>query len=191
MSKYKYADERKRIILDAFASLLKTTPYDKISIRMIEKESGISHRMFYYYFKDKQDIISSFLELSWNPFLQNIDRALDSVSEDSLSSMTTPEIMSFIITNAVKPGLEANRGYLHSLFICVNDDVLMKKYKELNENYYSEFSDRLIRAGIKENYAKDTAYLLTALFDGIMLDSFFEKEERLLKVIDDLPKLLK
>lgn len=48
---------RRRSIADAMEDLLKTVPFDKVTVASICNRSGISRPTFYHYFKDKYDVV--------------------------------------------------------------------------------------------------------------------------------------
>lgn len=46
----------KELLADSLSELLKTEPFDKITIAEITSNCGIAKRTFYYYFKDKYEL---------------------------------------------------------------------------------------------------------------------------------------
>ncbi len=51
-------DTTKKHILDAFNRLLQTYPFEKLTVDIIARESGISKSTFYRYFLDKYDVMN-------------------------------------------------------------------------------------------------------------------------------------
>lgn len=49
-------------MMDAVISLLDEVPPDKVSIRMIAEKVGVSHMVFYTYFKDRDEIMDVLVE---------------------------------------------------------------------------------------------------------------------------------
>lgn len=56
------APERKERILDAFMECIQDHSISETSIRMIAQRAGLTPSLLHYYFKDKTDIISQFVE---------------------------------------------------------------------------------------------------------------------------------
>ena len=75
-------------IWQSFSTLMRTTPFDKITVEMIIKESKVSKSTFYRYFKDKYDVlnynsmkiaeqlISRNVCHNWKEFLENMFLAI-------------------------------------------------------------------------------------------------------------------
>ena len=53
-------------MMDAVISLLDQVPPDKVSIRMIAEKVGVSHMVFYTYFKDRDEIMDVLVEREKN-----------------------------------------------------------------------------------------------------------------------------
>lgn len=51
-------DTTKNLILNKFNKLLETYPFEKLTVDIIAKESGISKSTFYRYFLDKYDVMN-------------------------------------------------------------------------------------------------------------------------------------
>lgn len=78
----------KHHIWKSFHTLMSTTPFDKITVEMIIRESGVSKSTFYRYFKDKYDVLNyNSMEIaeqlinrkvcrSWKEFLENMFLAI-------------------------------------------------------------------------------------------------------------------
>ena len=59
------AIDMKKVIADAFYRLLETKSIDKITVKMLIKECGISRQTFYYHFHDIMDVLEwMFLRLA-------------------------------------------------------------------------------------------------------------------------------
>ena len=54
-------------MMDAVVSLLDEVSPDKVSIRMIAEKVGVSHMVFYTYFKDRDEIMKVLIEREKKP----------------------------------------------------------------------------------------------------------------------------
>ena len=52
----------RRMILDAFAALTRTTPYGEITILRIVQEADVSRQTFYRHFRSKDEILAAMLQ---------------------------------------------------------------------------------------------------------------------------------
>ena len=52
----------RRMILDAFAALTRTTPYGEITILRIVQEADVSRQTFYRHFRSKDEILAATLQ---------------------------------------------------------------------------------------------------------------------------------
>jgi len=55
-------EEMRNKMMDAFIELLDDVSPEKVSIRMIAEKIGVSHMVFYTYFKDRAEIISALMK---------------------------------------------------------------------------------------------------------------------------------
>lgn len=62
MSRKIIKDQRRLEILEALHRCLLIKPFDKTSIKEIAAEAGMNHGMLHYYFKNKEDILSNYIE---------------------------------------------------------------------------------------------------------------------------------
>lgn len=62
MGRKKVEDERRVQILEGLYRCLLKKPYLETSIKDIAQESGVNHGVLHYYFKNKEEILSTFIE---------------------------------------------------------------------------------------------------------------------------------
>ncbi len=62
MARKNITDKRRQQILDALHKRLLIKPFDKTSIKEIAAEANINHGMLHYYFKNKEDILLSYID---------------------------------------------------------------------------------------------------------------------------------
>lgn len=73
----------KLAIQSAFYKMLRKKPFDKITVRDIVEDCGLTRNTFYYYYQDIYDIL---------------DGILDSAVQDAVSSCRTPEDWDGVLT---------------------------------------------------------------------------------------------
>ncbi|MDA3896369.1 MAG: TetR/AcrR family transcriptional regulator, partial [Desulfobacteraceae bacterium] len=55
-------EEKKIQILEALNECLQEKPFDKTSIKDIARAAGVNHGLLHYYFKNKEDILTQYIE---------------------------------------------------------------------------------------------------------------------------------
>lgn len=85
--------ETRRRILDAALELFSNEGFDSVTVKRIAQRSGLTDGALYYYFKSKQDILTTLMEERWN-----IPRGLDQVSK-IVSEPLSPAILDRVVDN--------------------------------------------------------------------------------------------
>ncbi len=62
MPRKKNPEEKKIQILEALNQCLHEKPFDKTSIKDIARVAGVNHGLLHYYFKNKEDILTQYIE---------------------------------------------------------------------------------------------------------------------------------
>lgn len=62
MPSKKDPEEKKIQILEALNQCLQEKPFDKTSIKDIARVAGVNHGLLHYYFKNKEDILTQYIE---------------------------------------------------------------------------------------------------------------------------------
>lgn len=62
MPSKKDPEEKKIQILEALNQCLQEKPFDKTSIKDIARTAGVNHGLLHYYFKNKEDILTQYIE---------------------------------------------------------------------------------------------------------------------------------
>ena len=80
ITRHPSALQSQKWVFAAFADLLASIPYGEISVSMICRRAGIDRRTFYRYFDNKEDVLRSYLDATYNEYADEI-RALDSTDK--------------------------------------------------------------------------------------------------------------
>lgn len=71
-------------MMDAVVSLLDEISPDKVSIRMIAEKVGVSHMVFYTYFKDRDEIMKVLIEREKNSINDHFSSKIEKAKEGSV-----------------------------------------------------------------------------------------------------------
>ena len=71
-------------MMDAVVSLLDEVSPDKVSIRMIAEKVGVSHMVFYTYFKDRDEIMKVLIEREKNSINEHFSSKIEKAKEGSV-----------------------------------------------------------------------------------------------------------
>lgn len=74
-------------MMDAVISLLDQVPPDKVSIRMIAEKVGVSHMVFYTYFKDRDEIMDVLVEREKNRINEHFAGKLQKAQSESAKTV--------------------------------------------------------------------------------------------------------
>lgn len=89
----------KDIIADTYAAMIRQKGVDKITVKALIQECGISRQTFYYHFQDLMEVIE------WS-----VQRAMEHMLEQSLQASTPREAMEIFVSSSLK-----NRAMLFRL----------------------------------------------------------------------------
>ena len=86
------ANFTKKAITDSFLKLLNEKKFDKITIKDIVSDCGVSRKTFYYYFEDIYDLLGKYLADLTEESVKNIDN-VESFEAELL------KLMDFVMQN--------------------------------------------------------------------------------------------
>ena len=131
----------KRAITESFRALLAVKPLDKITVRDIVEDCGLTRNTFYYHYEDVYDLLSDVLE-------SEIERALsvpaggaswETMLLDMLSFLTdSPQIARHIFQSKCQ---DAMRVYLSKVISELSDRYIEQNVRDLD---YSQQDRKLI-----------------------------------------------
>lgn len=102
MSRKKNPKEKKIQILEALNQCLREKPFDKTSIKDIARAAGVNHGLLHYYFKNKEDILTQYIEYVIDHYRSMFDSWLESKQAQNISGRKLLEeffeFMNFRIT---------------------------------------------------------------------------------------------
>lgn len=153
-------------IMHSFLDLLKSEPYDALSIEKIAKKSGMTRVNFYKYFTDKEDLL-------WRTFLYVFIELEEEVNKiDPITLLSNGKPLTFYAFEHVKK----HRYFYQNIFA----NNLPYSFIDKLLNYFTEQSFRtheVIRLQYKGKipYMKINEYLSGALFN--MMRTLVREEE--------------
>lgn len=165
---------RERIIR-AFYELEKVKHIDKITIKDIVEQCGLTRKTFYYYFRDIYDLMEAIA-----------DQELEKLLEESMDASTPEEALKYFFRY-----LLPRQGHLehimesreHMMLVSVMFDKVCRYFLRLIE-----------KKGKPLNMKKDDMDLVLHFFTygilGILLERKFKTEEDIDKIVDQLLGLM-
>ena len=113
--------ESEKAIREAFEKLVSTRPYDGITVADICRESYVSRKTFYHYYKDKDDLFRQIVEHDFMQPVMDLRRLLDI---DNLKSATT------LMTERAQELIAQKRDFYRNVFT-TKDHRLMDIYIDM------------------------------------------------------------
>lgn len=98
----KIQDMRNRM-MDAVIDLLENVSPDKVSIRMIAEKIGVSHMVFYTYFKDRAEIIHALIEREQYRTNQRFDEMIGKAKDSPVKDVLKEFIIEYSKTGHERP----------------------------------------------------------------------------------------
>lgn len=96
-------DRRRQAIIDTALRLFYENGVEKVKIDHIAKELGISHGLFYHYFKDKNELIDAIREMSKSMFVEDATKwAIENHTAYSFFRQLTEFVLDIIQNDITK-----------------------------------------------------------------------------------------
>lgn len=153
---------RQAVIIEAAERVFAVKPFNKVSIRDIAREAGISHASIYRYFPDQQSL---FVEA----FLQGAGEIVDTL-EKLIESSETPDILK--ISNVYVTYLMDNDQYFRMMTHFMLDGSLSaEKIEKLNDaerRIFDQF-DRLFKKLKKPEPVRLLSHAFFAALNGVLI----------------------
>jgi AcrR family transcriptional regulator len=153
---------RQTVIIQAAERVFAVKPFNKVSIRDIAREAGISHATIYRYFPDQQSL---FVEA----FLQGAIKITDTL-KDLIEESKTPNLIK--ISNAYVTYLMDNDQYFRMMTHFMLDGSLsVEKINKLNEaerRIFDQF-DRLFNKMKRAEPVRPLSHAFFAALNGVLI----------------------
>lgn len=165
----KMREKTRNIILENALRLFSTKGYHGTSINDIAIAAGISKGLAYNYFESKQKLVEALFEQMLN-IGQDFEKILD-------SSLNPYEILEVLIEFSFQY-IEENEEYWRLYISFILQPAIIEQGKKISNEVITrilkKFEKILKQVGLKNPAIE--ARILGALFDGIGLDYFIDKE---------------
>jgi AcrR family transcriptional regulator len=153
---------RQTVIIQAAQRVFAVKPFNKVSIRDIAREAGISHATIYRYFPDQQSL---FVEA----FLQGAGEITDTL-KNLIEKSKTPDLLK--ISNAYMTYLMDNDQYFRMMTHFMLDGSLSaEKIEKLNEaerRIFDQF-DRLFNNMKRAGPVRPLSHAFFAALNGVLI----------------------
>ena len=190
MGRKSNADQRHAQIVWALYDCLTEQGHEKVSIKAIANRAGLPHGVIHYYFKSKDDIISSLAQALVDFYGQKLDDILSGVPN---GRPAIRKALDFIVDDLIF-NQPLNRAFFNLIQMAYEREPLHQAMTGMLRVYRQRFVDVLTAAGLGESNDRIGAAVV-ALAEGYSLQwmiepgIFTKKEvrEALIRTIGDLP----
>ena len=165
--------DKRELIYDAMEELMRTVPFNEISVESIARKAGVGKGSVYYYFDCKDDILNNVIERS---FRRAIREYLDNIRFEQTALGCIKQLFRCVIC---KDFSDSKQNLIITLHL--HDDlVLHNKLKSVAIQELSPILTVLLEQGIEEgsiklDYPKESAEIivsvLTVFLDNSISDS--------------------
>ena len=178
------ANFTKSAITDSFLKLLNQKKFDKITIKDIVSDCGISRKTFYYYFDDIYDLLQKYLTELTQESIRSIDNAQSFEAE-------LIKLMEFVMQNKravyhiyYSVSRDKLEDYLYESSLPAIRSTIIKKlegidnsaeeieiYSKICANAFTGSVMRWVKDGMPDDFEK-TIRLISRVFDDALIAAF-------------------
>jgi AcrR family transcriptional regulator len=141
-------EKMRNAMMDAVISLLDEVPPDKVSIRMIAEKVGVSHMVFYTYFKDRDEIMDVLVERERKSINEHFSTKLEEAEKVSVKTVLEELIQEYTQTAREHPKIFR----LYWLDPMDGSGSSVEKFSQLDESIDS--LSKILKVGIEKGEIK-------------------------------------
>jgi AcrR family transcriptional regulator len=141
-------ERMRNAMMDAVISLLDEVPPDKVSIRMIAEKVGVSHMVFYTYFKDRDEIMDVLVERERKSINEHFSTKLEEAEKVSVKTVLEELIQEYTQTAREHPKIFR----LYWLDPMDGSGSSVEKFSQLDESIDS--LSKILKVGIEKGEIK-------------------------------------
>ena len=119
----------RRMLQEAFLALLNEKPYQKISISEIADRADLARSTFYAHFNTKRDLLVSYVDDIFQPFLQAI------LARGAVPSATNPEEIA--LEESVCKLWQSNAKALCAIMQAGQELIILEQLREVHQTIYT------------------------------------------------------
>jgi len=155
---------RQDVIVDAAQRVFATKPFNKVSIRDVAREAGISHASIYRYFPDQQALFVEAFVRGAKEIVQVLDGIVRN-SEQGDIERVTQEFITYLIEND-----QYFRMMTHFMLDGSLSAEMVEKLNAMERLLFDEF-DKLFRkmAEVKEGDVRLLSHAFFAALNGVLI----------------------
>lgn len=160
--KAKLIEDKRRIIIDAAERVFASKPFNKVSIRDIAGEAGISHATIYSYFADQQSLfVEAFVQ-----GVKVIEERMETIAADARADKIGRVAESYV------DFLTENDHYFRMMTQFMLDGTLgdapLEKLNAVGRSLLDQF-ERLLKPGVTREQTRMRAHNFFAALNGILI----------------------
>lgn len=191
-----FNEVQKKVLREA-AKLFLTLGYEKTSIRMLEKNTGVNYGSIMYAFESKENLVSSLVEIVLETQFEFATELIKNKTEDKLLVYVTETVLQLYLAEAsehmremynVSYSLPASTKRVHNAITSKLEEI----FKEQLPNYTTKdfYFLELGAAGIMRSYMNRgcdmffTMDIKVEKFIEILLSIYHVKEDTVKEVVD-------
>jgi len=155
---------RQDVIVDAAQRVFATTPFNKVSIRDIAREAGISHASIYRYFPDQQALFVEAFVRGAKEIVQVLDDIVRNSKQGDIERVTQ-EIITYLIEND-----QYFRMMTHFMLDGSLSAEMVEKLNAMERLLVDEF-DKLFQkmVGVREGEVRLLSHAFFAALNGVLI----------------------
>lgn len=196
MPSKKDPEEKKIQILEALNQCLQEKPFDKTSIKDIARTAGVNHGLLHYYFKNKEDILTQYIEYVIDHYKKMFTSWLGEKQNHNIGDRELIEDFFEFMNSRITLNKKLSKVFIEIWKIAAYNDNIRAILQQAYQEWISALSEMLNTvtndpAAAWKTSAATVAFLEgMALFSIILTPDTFDFDQVLIgfqkKIIDSL-----
>lgn len=166
MPKIVNVEEEKRLILEAFERCVLKSPMDKVTVRAIAQEAGISHSKIFLYFENRDEIVAAYAKIVADLYSDGFEHIAKRNQEEPLTKKEILELMTDELFD-LDPENIAALLYLQIYVLGQYDPEMKEIVDEIYEDWRESL--RLMLKDVQPDVSEAEIRTLLVLIEGILV----------------------
>lgn len=164
-------EERRNKILEGLNRCLLEKHFNETSIKEIAKAAGVNHGLLHYYFKNKEDILLSYIDYVASRLSAKVGRFMVELAPGSKIKPENYKKMMINMFNEITFDKELSRTFIEIWSIANYNEAVRKKLQVTYREWKVGLCKQIVDFFSDPAEASDYAMSLVAFFEGMALFS--------------------
>jgi len=171
MPNKKDPEEKKILILKSLNQCLQEKPFDKTSIKDIARTAGVNHGLLHYYFKNKEDILTQYIEYVIDHYRSMFNDWLILIESKKLNKKELIEEFFNFMNSRITLNKELSKVFIEIWEIAAYNSNIKTILQQAYREWIDTLSEMLNTVANDPGAARQTSAATVAFLEGMALFS--------------------